>query len=80
MLILMKKECSTSIIFYITYCNSETRTCIVKLLCRLKDTDVQRLQQEYSQMIQGLREAQVARESDIILANPVLPDEILQGV
>ena len=50
------------------------------LMCRLKDTDVQRLQQEYSQMIQGLREAQVARESDIILANPVLPDEILQGV
>lgn len=29
--------------------------------------------------MQGLREANVARETDIYLANPVLPDEILKG-
>jgi DNA excision repair protein ERCC-2 len=29
-------------------------------------------------MVDGLREASVARETDVILSNPVLPDEILQ--
>lgn len=29
--------------------------------------------------MQGLREANVARETDVYLANPVLPDEILKG-
>ena len=28
----------------------------------------------------GLREATVARESDVQLANPVLPDQVLQGL
>ena len=28
----------------------------------------------------GLREASVARETDVHLANPTLPDEVLQGV
>ena len=46
---------------------------------RLKESDSARLQQEYSHLVQGLREAQVAREADVVLANPVLPDEILQG-
>ena len=30
-------------------------------------------------MVQGLRDAQAARASDAILANPVLPDEVLEG-
>lgn len=29
--------------------------------------------------MEGLKEANVARETDIYLSNPVLPDEILQG-
>lgn len=29
--------------------------------------------------MEGLKEANVARETDVYLANPVLPDEILQG-
>lgn len=29
--------------------------------------------------MEGLREASVARETDAHLANPVLPDEVLQG-
>ena len=29
-------------------------------------------------MVQGLRDAQAARASDAILANPVLPDEVLK--
>ena len=30
--------------------------------------------------MEGLKEANVARETDIYLANPVLPDEILRGL
>ena len=29
--------------------------------------------------MEGLKEANIARETDIVLSNPVLPDEILKG-
>ncbi|XP_051632420.1 general transcription and DNA repair factor IIH helicase subunit XPD-like isoform X4 [Manacus candei] len=45
---------------------------------RVKDTDAQRLQAEYQRLVQGLREAGAARDSDLLLGNPVLPDEILR--
>uniref|UniRef100_A0A8C3R8J2 DNA 5'-3' helicase n=1 Tax=Cyanoderma ruficeps TaxID=181631 RepID=A0A8C3R8J2_9PASS len=45
---------------------------------RMKEADSQRLADEYRRLVQGLREAGAARESDLFLANPVLPDEILQ--
>ncbi|KAI8433983.1 hypothetical protein MSG28_012134 [Choristoneura fumiferana] len=38
-----------------------------------------RLTAECKQMVEGLREAQVARETDMILGNPILPDEVLNG-
>ncbi|KAH0631628.1 hypothetical protein JD844_006058 [Phrynosoma platyrhinos] len=46
----------------------------------IKETDAQKLKEEYRRLVEGLREASVARETDVYLANPVLPDEILQGV
>lgn len=30
-------------------------------------------------MVQGLKDASVQRDTDMILANPVLPDDILKG-
>ncbi|XP_062454153.1 general transcription and DNA repair factor IIH helicase subunit XPD isoform X2 [Rhea pennata] len=45
---------------------------------KIKETDAQRLKEEYRRLVEGLREASVARETDVYLANPVLPDEILQ--
>uniref|UniRef100_A0A914W6J6 DNA 5'-3' helicase n=1 Tax=Plectus sambesii TaxID=2011161 RepID=A0A914W6J6_9BILA len=45
---------------------------------RLKETNADRLQTEYERMVEGLREAQRNRETDRVLANPVLPDAILQ--
>ncbi|XP_064622367.1 general transcription and DNA repair factor IIH helicase subunit XPD-like [Lineus longissimus] len=45
---------------------------------RIKDSDEERLQEEYRRLVVGLRDANVARETDIILSNPVLPDEVLQ--
>ncbi|GIY11262.1 general transcription and DNA repair factor IIH helicase subunit XPD, partial [Caerostris extrusa] len=45
---------------------------------KIKDTDAKKLQEEYQRMVEGLREAGIARQTDIILSNPVLPDEILK--
>lgn len=52
---------------------------IVMLFLRIKDTDARKLQNEYQRLVEGLREANVARASDIVLSNPILPDEVLQG-
>ncbi|XP_077174711.1 general transcription and DNA repair factor IIH helicase subunit XPD isoform X1 [Paroedura picta] len=45
---------------------------------KIKDTDARKLKEEYRRLVEGLKEANVARETDIYLANPVLPDEVLQ--
>ncbi|CAH2314712.1 TFIIH basal transcription factor complex helicase XPD subunit [Pelobates cultripes] len=45
---------------------------------KIKETDERKLKEEYARLVEGLREATVARETDIYLSNPVLPDEILQ--
>ncbi|XP_065833449.1 general transcription and DNA repair factor IIH helicase subunit XPD-like [Oscarella lobularis] len=45
---------------------------------KLKERDAERLRQEYQRLVQGLREAQVARATDVHMANPVLPDDLLQ--
>ena len=40
------------------------------LLGRLKEKDAQKLQMEYQRLVEGLREANIARETDLIMANP----------
>uniref|UniRef100_A0A8C6LFG9 General transcription and DNA repair factor IIH helicase subunit XPD n=1 Tax=Nothobranchius furzeri TaxID=105023 RepID=A0A8C6LFG9_NOTFU len=45
---------------------------------RIKETDAAKLREEYRRLVEGLKEANVARETDVYLANPVLPDEILK--
>lgn len=45
----------------------------------IKETDAAKLKEEYRRLVEGLKEANIARETDVYLANPVLPDEILQG-
>lgn len=59
-------------------CQSNLDT-LQKTVLRIKETDEQRLRDEYRRLVEGLREASVARETDAHLANPVLPDEVLQG-
>lgn len=49
-----------------------------KLVKEMKEDDQNRLQEEYSKMVQGLRDVYQARETDQQLANPVLPDDILR--
>lgn len=51
-----------------------------KLVAEMKEDDQKRLQDEYARMVQGLRDTYEARETDRMLANPVLPDDILREV
>lgn len=46
----------------------------------MKDYDTNRLNEEYQNMVQGLRQASADRDADLVLANPILPDDILQGI
>lgn len=45
----------------------------------MKESDSKRLRKEYERLVEGLRDANVARETDMALVNPVLPSEILEG-
>lgn len=45
----------------------------------MREDDVNKLQEEYNRLVEGLKNAHEARETDMILANPVLPNEVLEG-
>lgn len=47
-------------------------------LRKVKDQDEEKLKNEYQRLVEGLREAQIARETDMILANPILPKDVLE--
>ncbi|XP_038221320.1 general transcription and DNA repair factor IIH helicase subunit XPD [Zerene cesonia] len=51
-----------------------------KTVARIREEDSARLVAEYEQMVEGLREAALARDTDTILGNPILPDEVLNEV
>ena len=51
-----------------------------KTVAEMREDDANKLKEEYERLVEGLKDARVARETDIILANPVLPDEVLQEV
>lgn len=43
---------------------------ILIVICRIKEEDEERLKMEYQRLVEGLREANVARETDLIMSNP----------
>lgn len=43
---------------------------VVLLFFRIKETDAKKLKEEYQKMVEGLRDAGVARETDVVLSNP----------
>lgn len=45
----------------------------------MREDDVNKLKEEYNRLVEGLKDAQLQRETDVILANPILPDEVLEG-
>ncbi|TGZ61903.1 hypothetical protein CRM22_007740 [Opisthorchis felineus] len=56
-------------------------TSLNRLTDRVKDVkqhNAERLKEEYRRLVEGLRQAQLAKETDQVLANPILPDEILR--
>ncbi|XP_064408801.1 general transcription and DNA repair factor IIH helicase subunit XPD isoform X2 [Latimeria chalumnae] len=58
-------------------CQNNVET-LQRTIQKIKETDAAKLKEEYRRLVEGLKEANVARETDVYLANPVLPDEILQ--
>ena len=44
----------------------------------LKQQDNNRLRDEYERLVEGLKQAQERRDNALVLANPVLPDHVLQ--
>jgi len=45
----------------------------------MRDDDSNKLKKEYEDLVKGLKDAQLQRETDIILVNPILPNEVLEG-
>ncbi|CAH8504416.1 unnamed protein product [Schistosoma rodhaini] len=43
-----------------------------------KRNNSERLKEEYQRLVEGLRQAKLSKETDLVLANPALPDDILQ--
>lgn len=58
----------------------EVSIIIIFILHSIKEYDTNRLNEEYQNMVQGLRLASAQRDADLVLANPILPDDILQGM
>lgn len=50
-----------------------------KTIINMKERDARKLKEEYQKLVEGLKDASVARETDTILVNPTLPDQVLQG-
>ncbi|KAK9687690.1 Helicase C-terminal domain [Popillia japonica] len=46
----------------------------------MRKNNEEKLRQEYHRLVEGLKDASIARDSDVILANPVLPDDVLKEV
>ena len=44
----------------------------------IKERDAGKLREEYNKLVQGLRDINAARETDMVLSNPVLPNEVLE--
>lgn len=44
----------------------------------VKATDAAKLQDEYARLVEGLQEQNTNRESDVFMANPVLPGDLLE--
>ncbi|KAI9786289.1 MAG: DNA-dependent ATPase of the nucleotide excision repair factor 4 complex [Peltula sp. TS41687] len=47
-------------------------------ITEMKETDEQKLRNEYEKLVEGLREADEAREEEAFMANPTLPDDLLK--
>lgn len=60
--------------------DASARSCIQleEKIAEIKEKDIGRLRNEYQRLVQGLRESKGRRETEELMANPVLPDDVLQ--
>lgn len=49
-----------------------------KEIARMKTTDKEKLQNEYAKLVEGLRQAEEARDENAFMSNPALPDDLLK--
>ena len=49
-----------------------------RMVSEMKSTDADKLQNEYAKLVEGLREADEARNEEAVMANPALPDDLLK--
>ncbi|RHZ77215.1 hypothetical protein Glove_184g80 [Diversispora epigaea] len=49
-----------------------------KKIEKIKERDKEKLDEEYTKLVEGLKVASQSRDEDIFMANPVLPDDILK--
>ncbi|KAI4196796.1 MAG: hypothetical protein LQ348_002239 [Seirophora lacunosa] len=47
-------------------------------ITEMRSSDAEKLQNEYSKLVEGLRDADEARDENAFMANPALPDDLLQ--
>ncbi|TVY19934.1 General transcription and DNA repair factor IIH helicase subunit XPD [Lachnellula arida] len=47
-------------------------------ISEMKDSDADKLKNEYAKLVEGLRDADEAREEDAFMSNPALPDDLLK--
>lgn len=47
-------------------------------ITEMRSSDAEKLQNEYAKLVEGLRDADEARGEDAFMANPALPDDLLQ--
>ncbi|KAJ3014416.1 DNA-dependent ATPase of the nucleotide excision repair factor 4 complex [Thoreauomyces humboldtii] len=52
-------------------------TALATKIDELKATNSEKLQSEYTRLVEGLRSAQISRDQDEFMTNPTLPDDIL---
>ncbi|XP_044730901.1 general transcription and DNA repair factor IIH helicase subunit XPD [Chrysoperla carnea] len=57
---------------------SNAANSLEKTIAQMREDDNSRLRDEYQRLVDGLRDASIQRETDVVLANPILPDEVLQ--
>ncbi|ANZ76199.1 BA75_02347T0 [Komagataella pastoris] len=50
---------------------------LAKKVDEIKRVDSQKLQDEYEKLVEGLRATESSRNEELIMANPILPDDIL---
>ncbi|KAI7867866.1 hypothetical protein BDF14DRAFT_1799987 [Spinellus fusiger] len=53
-------------------------TTLVEKIEEIKKTDAQKLKNEYSRLVEGLMTASTARDEDMFMASPILPDDLLK--